>query len=262
VPTLAEPDARPEIAQAVPEPVAPVPAAQLAEAPQPTVPEPEPEPPAVAQAAVTVQEPAPEPSAQPSPQPPVYRSAIDQAVGAPAEVLADASALQRAEADKPGDPEPVRIERPKRVRQAKAQPAANSGSAPQSREIAPAPEAATAIDAALPPEPGALNFAWNRSGKSALLPMRVYDDGRATYLVWGAKQTIPQVEVIGAQGEQVSPAMTRHENSIVILTVPSRIVFRADKASATLENLRPVRGTVLLSGPLPGGQAASAGTSP
>jgi type IV secretion system protein VirB9 len=196
------------------------------------------------------------------PRTPAYRSAIDLVVGAPAEELPVGQSGLRAEANKSGDPAPVPVKRPKRVRQAKE--AANPGpeAVAQATRAATLPPIPQTIGALSPMEPGALNFAWIRGGKTALLPLRAYDDGRATYLVWGGKQTVPDVQVTGAQGEQLTAAMTRHENSIVILSVPSRIVLRAGASSATLDNLRLARLGAPLAGPVqpgPAGASAQAG---
>jgi type IV secretion system protein VirB9 len=86
-------------------------------------------------------------------------------------------------------------------------------------------------------EPGALNFAWSRDGANSLLPRRIFDDGRATYLTWGAKQTVPTVLLPGADGAPVPIAAPAEGQSVVIDSVPARIVLRNGGLSATLENL-------------------------
>ncbi len=173
------------------------PLAELPPAPQPLLAEAPPPPPPTPLPQPALTEPLP-----PTTPAMAYRSAIDEAVGAPADDLVLGRTGLRAEADRPGDP-------------AFGPPTAS--------------------------EPGALNFAWIRKGKETLLPLRAYDDGRATYLIWGSKQSIPDVQVIGAQGEQASPQVTRNGNSLVIAAVPSQIVLRAGPAWATLDNFRLAR---------------------
>jgi len=86
-------------------------------------------------------------------------------------------------------------------------------------------------------EPGVLNFAWSRDGANSLLPRRIFDDGRATYLTWGAKQAVPTVLVPGADGALVPMAVPAEGQSVVIDSVPARIVLRSGGISASLENL-------------------------
>jgi type IV secretory pathway VirB9-like protein len=193
----------------------------------------------------------------PPPAPP-YASAVDAVVGAPPGEAVPVQSGARAEADKAGDPAPARLERTRGERQARARrsrdAAAAATPAQQMDQPAGLVQAAPFVVPPSPIEPGALNFAWTGGGRAALLPMRVYDDGRATYLVWGAKQAVPTVEVSGPSGENVAPQMTRHENSVVIVGVPSRILFSAEKASAWLDNLRAASAGTAMAGPLSGGQ--------
>lgn len=250
-------------------PALPATPATVANAPPPVLAAPPSEPPAPPPARRAEAMPEPQrlvaPQAAPSPPPasadvlppsppaPAYASAVDAVVGAPPEALPADPSDPPAEADRPGDPPPARLERPRRERQARTRRSPEATPAVQQAQPS---ETAPAAPLAVPPsplEPGALNFAWTRGGRGALLPMRVYDDGRATYLVWGAKQAVPTVEVSGPDGANVTPLMTRHENSVVIPGVPSRILFSAGKASAWLDNIRASRSRVPLAGRNPGG---------
>jgi type IV secretory pathway VirB9-like protein len=250
--------------QAVPSPPAPrdaepaipppaiaetAPAAELPPAAQPLLAE-EPKAPPAPSPQLAVAQPI-----SPSPAPPAYRSAIDAAVGAPPEALPADPAILRAEADRPGDLKPAQLAKPRREKIAKVRP--RRPVKPAAEPAASAPPAAPGYSFSPPAvfEPGALNFAWIRRGKDALLPMRVYDDGRATYLIWGAKQTVPEVQVVGDQSGPASSAITRTGNSIVVPAVPSQIVLRAGRAWATLDNLRQPRTSVPLA------TAAADGTS-
>ena len=93
---------------------------------------------------------------------------------------------------------------------------------------------------AAPADPAMLNFAWERRGSDKLLPRRVYDDGNATYLLWSEKQEVPAILVKNEKGEEGPVNYAVRGHTIVIDDVPELIVLRTGKASATLENKRPV----------------------
>ncbi len=67
---------------------------------------------------------------------------------------------------------------------------------------------------------------------------RVYDDGDATYLLWGAKQEVPAILVLNEKGEEGPVNYAVRGPAIVLDIVPQKIVLRIGKKSATLENLR------------------------
>jgi type IV secretion system protein VirB9 len=89
------------------------------------------------------------------------------------------------------------------------------------------------------PDPAMLNFAWTRSGDAKLQPERVYDDGAATYLLWGGSQDVPAILIKNAQGELGPVNYSVRGTTIVIDAVPREILLRSGKAQATLENARP-----------------------
>jgi type IV secretory pathway VirB9-like protein len=241
IPQAVPPPPAPRVAEQVVSPPAiaeAAPAAERPPAPQPLLAE-EPKAPPAPSSQLALAQPV-----SPSPAPPAYRSAIDAAVGAPPEVLPADQAILRAEADRPGDPKPAPLAKPRRERVAKVRPKKPVKPAAESAPSAPLAAPGYSFSPPAVAEPGALNFAWIRQGRDALLPMRVYDDGRATYLIWGAKQTVPEVEVVGVQSGLASPAITRTRNSIVVSAVPSQIVLRAGQAWATLDNLRQPRTSV------------------
>lgn len=91
--------------------------------------------------------------------------------------------------------------------------------------------------ASAPADPAKLNFAWGRKGDTELMPSRIYDDGDATYLLWPAKRAIPAILIENEQGVEGPVNYSVRGDTIVIAEVPSRIVLRSGKASATLENL-------------------------
>jgi type IV secretion system protein VirB9 len=87
-----------------------------------------------------------------------------------------------------------------------------------------------------PADPAMLNFAWDRKGTQRLLPARVYDDGHATYLVWGARQDVPAILVRNEKGEEGPVNYAVRGPTIVIADVPELILLRSGKAQATLQN--------------------------
>ncbi|MEZ4703521.1 MAG: TrbG/VirB9 family P-type conjugative transfer protein [Rhodothermales bacterium] len=87
-----------------------------------------------------------------------------------------------------------------------------------------------------PADPAMLNFAWEKKGTQRLLPARVYDDGNATYLVWGAKQEVPAILVRNEKGEEGPVNYAVRGATIVIDDVPALILLRSGKAQATLQN--------------------------
>lgn len=197
----------------------------------------------------------PPPASAPEPVPaqetPVFRSAVDDAIGAQAMAPASDPPALGAEANAPDAEAPAPEKRSKRERQARKKrevvepvPTLQQPSQPVTAAIV------SGIGRSSAREAGAMNFAWVRKGKKALLPQRVYDDGRMTYLIWGERQKMPTVLVIDERGEEASPNLTTHENSVAIAAVPGRIVLRSQSASATLENLRqmasgdPIQGRV------------------
>ena len=93
--------------------------------------------------------------------------------------------------------------------------------------------------AATPVDPAALNFAWRRLGAEKLLPMRVYDDGMATYLQFAPKQSAPAILIRNERGEEGPVNFAVRGDTIVVEGVPRQIVLRFGKAAATLENTKP-----------------------
>lgn len=96
-----------------------------------------------------------------------------------------------------------------------------------------------AVGGEAPVDPAALNFAWARNGAAKLLPSRIYDDGQATYVIWGARAEIPAILIRNEKGEEGPVNFAVRGDTIVINEVPGLIVLRSGKASATLVNQRP-----------------------
>lgn len=102
-----------------------------------------------------------------------------------------------------------------------------------------------------PVDPSQLNFAWQPRGSTQLLPSRIYDDGQATYVSWAAGTPMPAILVRDEKGTEGPVNFAVRGDVIVIDGVPSLIVLRSGRNSATLENkgVRPA--------PAPATQAAS-----
>lgn len=110
-------------------------------------------------------------------------------------------------------------------------------------------DAERAALAAAPTDPAMLNFAWDKRGAQKLIPARVYDDGQATYLLWGERQEVPAILVKNEKGEEGPVNYAVRGATIVIDSVPGLIVLRSGKAAATLENRRPPAPAVAASDP-------------
>lgn len=83
-------------------------------------------------------------------------------------------------------------------------------------------------------DPATLNFAWQKKGKSQLLPARVYDDGQSTFLTWSPQAPIPALQIRNDAGVEGPVNFAVRGDVIVIDGVPDTIVLRAGKDMATL----------------------------
>lgn len=91
----------------------------------------------------------------------------------------------------------------------------------------------------LPVDPAKLNFGWKVSGSSRLLPAKVYDDGRATYLSWAEKDSIPAVFVMDEKGAEGPVNYAVRGDMIVVDGVPSELVLRSGRNKAVLTHVPP-----------------------
>lgn len=108
-------------------------------------------------------------------------------------------------------------------------------------ERANAEELAAASDPYAVIDPAMLNFEWAKSGEAALLPVRAYDDGRATFLTWPADRSVPAILIKDAEGTEGPVNFTVRGDTIVVQAVPREIVLRSGDESAVLVNNGPVR---------------------
>lgn len=110
----------------------------------------------------------------------------------------------------------------------------------------PAPTTGSLAEQAPPPAPlPQLHFGWTARGSKALRPARVFDDGSSTYLSWPETAALPAILIPAPDGTQ-SPSNYRMEKGYIIVEgVPSQLVIRRGKHSATLtatpRSNKPVR---------------------
>jgi type IV secretion system protein VirB9 len=109
------------------------------------------------------------------------------------------------------------------------------------RETASAAELAAANDPFAVVDPAALNFSWKRSGNDALLPVRVYDDGNATFLTWPSDRAVPAILIKDHEGTEGPVNFTVRGETIIVQGVPPEIVLRSGEDAALLQYTGPVR---------------------
>lgn len=195
--------------------------------------------------------PIPAKNAQAAPAPAISSLAQLPPLGLPPEQQARPSALAKAVAQQAASPvqakspaqtpaaapppqiaaEPLQ-KRPPVAGESRPEPAPGPAPDPVEQRIVPGDPISA------PADPATLNFAWSRKGDTSLLPLRIYDDGEATFLTWPAQKAVPAILIRNAKGEEGPVNYTVRGNMVVIDGVPGLIVLRAGKVSATLENLR------------------------
>ena len=97
-------------------------------------------------------------------------------------------------------------------------------------------------------DPADLNFAWSGSGDQSLLPVRVFDDGSATFMTWPEGRPVPAILMTDHEGTEGPVNFTVRDDTIVIDGVPRTIVLRAGDERAVMTNSgpeRPARGAAL-----------------
>lgn len=112
---------------------------------------------------------------------------------------------------------------------------------PTERETATAAEMAAATDPYAVVDPTALNFEWVKRGDTGLLPVRAYDDGRATFLSWPSDRSVPAILIKDHEGTEGPVNFTVRGDTIIVQGVPREIVLRAGEEAASLVNKGPVR---------------------
>lgn len=110
------------------------------------------------------------------------------------------------------------------------------------KPIVPSPSAAALLAAAAlapppapkPPTPADLDFGWTSAGARDLLPQRVFDDGRSTWLAWGKDVALPAILIREADGIEGPANFTTKGEYLVVDGIPAQLVLRQGKQMATL----------------------------
>lgn len=89
-----------------------------------------------------------------------------------------------------------------------------------------------------PPKPE-INTNWGMSGDRKLRPVRIYDDGDATFIAWSASTELPGIFGFGDDGKEGPVNFTVRGDYLVIEGVAPRYVLRRGKAHTLLTNLAP-----------------------
>jgi type IV secretion system protein VirB9 len=115
---------------------------------------------------------------------------------------------------------------------------------PNDDEAAPS-EAAAQVAAAQPTpppfSPEQLNFGWQTKGSDRLLPSKIFDDGKVLYLAWSADATLPAILTVSSDGREGPVNYRTAGDFIVVDPLPSNILLREGKRSATIRQGRPMR---------------------
>lgn len=109
------------------------------------------------------------------------------------------------------------------------------------RQAANPSEVAAAKDPYAVVDPAQLNFEWASAGKSELLPSRAFDDGEAVFLTWPQGTEIPAILITNADGDEGPVNYTTRGDTVVVDGVPSQIILRSGRESATLTYTGPAR---------------------
>lgn len=116
--------------------------------------------------------------------------------------------------------------------------------------VTPADEESLAAEAAKPVvDPARLNFGWTAKGKTAVLPIRVYDDGQSTYLSWAAGTALPAIQIRNEDGVEGPVNFAVRDDVIVIEGVPPLIILRSGREMATVQRTAPLPAPVPLQKP-------------
>ena len=120
--------------------------------------------------------------------------------------------------------------------------------ATEAREEANPLEMAAANDPFAVSDPETLNYAWVSEGNEELIPTDIYDNGDATFLTWPNGAAIPAILITNEDGDEGPVNSTPRGDTVIVEGVPSKIILRSGKETATLVNegpKRPVRSAAL-----------------
>ena len=108
-------------------------------------------------------------------------------------------------------------------------------------QTANAAEIAAATDPYAVVDPTELNWKWTSTGDSNLFPLRIFDDGEATFIEWAEGESVPAILVKNFEGVEGPVNFTVRGNTVVVQRVPLEITLRSGDEVAILTNAGPVR---------------------
>ena len=83
-------------------------------------------------------------------------------------------------------------------------------------------------------DPAALNFAWNGTGDTALLPKRAFDDGESVFLDWPAGRAMPAILMVDHEGVEGPVNYTVRGDMLIVDGVPGQLILRSGDEKAVL----------------------------
>lgn len=102
------------------------------------------------------------------------------------------------------------------------------------RDFAPAPSAVAPVAA---PSYGALNYNYTFSGTGDAAPVKIYDDGQATYFKFANASLRPTVSALTAGGQEMPLSVSRNaEGLTVVNTVASRFTISSGSSRVVVYN--------------------------
>lgn len=115
-----------------------------------------------------------------------------------------------------------------------AQPARNQ--AVTVRFLYPAPAALAPAPPAADPPPEVRNAAYSFQGSRALLPTRIFDDGRDTYFAYAAEAELPAIFALDSDGEEALVNLRLRDGLFVADRVAQGFVLRRGEETTRIFN--------------------------
>ena len=108
-----------------------------------------------------------------------------------------------------------------------------------------APAQSAEAQVAPPPfSPAQLNFGWKTKGSDRLLPSKIFDDGKVLYLAWSREASLPAILTISSDGREGPVNYRTSGDFIVVDPLPSNILLREGKRTATIWPGAPMRSNI------------------
>lgn len=108
-----------------------------------------------------------------------------------------------------------------------------------------------------PFSPEQLNFGWQTKGSGKLLPSKIFDDGKVLYLSWSRDAALPAILTVSSDGREGPVNYRAVGDFIIIDPLPTNILLRVGKRSATIWQVAPLRPPIARPYPVPTAQAPS-----